>query len=685
MKKTILFILLIGTFYDIFAQDSLYRSTVQDVLAVGVQENLNEVSASLATKSEKSLPETPAVIAVMTSKEIEMWGCRDIADVLRLIPGFEFGIDVTSLVGLSFRGIWAHEGKVLMMINGLTVNCFGYGNSNFFGTYPAAMIEKIEIIRGPGSALYGTFAEVAVINIITKSTDSHFNFSGGMLGKSPLYDGNLRLSLEKDKNKKISFQAGLSNSTFSNSLYRDFFGNEMTFDRLNAWRKWYHITAEAQYNRFYFSYTRIQNNYLAQDGFAEITLPSAGNVNEEERSFYNESASLKYDIPLKKNFLLQPRFEFSRGNSISAKLTPPFEVDSLGNYHLKSVSDIWENQRFKAGKYAFDMNAYYTDEKNELILGAGVQLHTAESATVDGRYGFRLSTHAGDSAQFLAKTSQFVLLQYIRKMNHVDFIAGSRYEMTIFGNAFAPRFGLIYHKNKFHGKLLYGRSFRVPLFWQAFSEQYFTGVPLKPEISNTLEGEIGCKFSQNLSALLNLFWTEVKQPITYIGANNSYQNFGEIVSIGAESEIHYRDKSQNVWLNFSYFMPGKKTSEGFLNEEKTAFLAVPALKINAAYGFEAKKFTAGLSATYMGKKYAQTQFSALNSVDSLIRQTSSTPSAIFLNVNFSVKKILKKSDVFLTVKNILNTRYWLMQPYYGAHAPMPAFERQINLTVKVSL
>jgi outer membrane receptor protein involved in Fe transport len=345
---------------------------------------------------------------------------------------------------------------------------------------------------------------------------------------------------------------------------------------------------------------------------------------------------------------------------------------------------MWENQRFKAGKYAFDMNAYYTDEKNELIVGAGVQLHTAESTTIDGRYGLRMSTNEGDSMQFIAKSSQFVFLQYIRKINNFELIAGSRYEMTIFGNAFAPRFGLIYHKNKFHGKLLYGRSFRVPLFWQAFSEQYFTGVPLKPEISNTLESEIGYKFSQNLTALLNIFWTEIKQPITYIGANNSYQNFGEIVSMGAESEIHYRHKSQNLWLNLSFFMPGKKTSDGFLSEEKTAFLAVPALKLNAAYGLEMKRFTAGVNATYMGKKFAQTQFSALNSIDSLIRQTSSTPAVILFNINFSFKKILKKTDIFLTVKNILNTRYWLMQPYYGAHAPMPASERQINLTLKVN-
>jgi len=65
---------------------------------------------------------------VFNRTDIEAYGARDLADILRYVPGFELGVDVLSLVGTSFRGIWAYEGKILLMINGLTVNDYAYGN-----------------------------------------------------------------------------------------------------------------------------------------------------------------------------------------------------------------------------------------------------------------------------------------------------------------------------------------------------------------------------------------------------------------------------------------------------------------------------------------------------------------------------------------------------------------------------
>src|SRR5690606_35621709 len=94
---------------------------------------------------------------------------RDLVDVLELIPGFKVTFDTTGTLALSVRGIFANEGKILYRWNGHEIN-EGFFGSIFLGArYPLDQIEKIEIVRGPGSVIYGGFAGLAVINIITKS------------------------------------------------------------------------------------------------------------------------------------------------------------------------------------------------------------------------------------------------------------------------------------------------------------------------------------------------------------------------------------------------------------------------------------------------------------------------------------------------------------------------------------
>src|SRR5207253_11346941 len=86
----------------------------------------------------------------------------------RLVPGMDFGVDVEGVVGLGMRGNWAHEGKVLLLLDGQEMNEIMFATTQFGNHVCVDQIEKIEIIGGPGSAIYGGFAEYGVIDIITK-------------------------------------------------------------------------------------------------------------------------------------------------------------------------------------------------------------------------------------------------------------------------------------------------------------------------------------------------------------------------------------------------------------------------------------------------------------------------------------------------------------------------------------
>ena len=92
---------------------------------------------SIASKSKQSSEDAPSIVSEITRKDIEVFGARDLSDVLQLIPGFQFTLDISGTVGLGFRGINVHEGKALLMIDGMGINDLGFGNFNFFGDLSA--------------------------------------------------------------------------------------------------------------------------------------------------------------------------------------------------------------------------------------------------------------------------------------------------------------------------------------------------------------------------------------------------------------------------------------------------------------------------------------------------------------------------------------------------------------------
>jgi len=81
-----------------------------------------KAETTVASIRPATVRETPGVVTIVTREEIVRSGARDLIDVLRNVPGFSFGVDVEGVVDLGFRGVWGHEGKILLMIDGLEMN-----------------------------------------------------------------------------------------------------------------------------------------------------------------------------------------------------------------------------------------------------------------------------------------------------------------------------------------------------------------------------------------------------------------------------------------------------------------------------------------------------------------------------------------------------------------------------------
>ncbi len=162
------------SFTPAFAQTNSQDKTTEELFDMSLEDLLN-MSVTTASKTEKKISEAPAIVSTITENEIKNMGAVNLQDILRTVAGFDAVWDYTDLhVGV--RSIFAAAGssnKVKFMINGHSLGIVYNGDPYYYlSNIPINMIKKVEIIRGPGSALYGANAFAGVVNIITKDGDT---------------------------------------------------------------------------------------------------------------------------------------------------------------------------------------------------------------------------------------------------------------------------------------------------------------------------------------------------------------------------------------------------------------------------------------------------------------------------------------------------------------------------------
>ena len=132
----------------------------------------NEELITIATGKKQPISKAPAVTTVITAADIKAIGATDLDEVLETVPGLHVA---RSNIGYnpiySIRGIYSgFNPQVLVLINSIPItNLFQGDRNQIWGGMPIEAIERIEVIRGPGSAVYGADAFAGVINIITKT------------------------------------------------------------------------------------------------------------------------------------------------------------------------------------------------------------------------------------------------------------------------------------------------------------------------------------------------------------------------------------------------------------------------------------------------------------------------------------------------------------------------------------
>ena len=659
MRHLLFFILTLSFSYVVKAQvnDTLKTADELDFNDdMGLEELLN-VKLTVASQKELSIEQTPAIVSVLTKEDIHRSASKDLTDVLRLIPGFEFAADVNSEIGLGVRGINAIEGKVLLMIDGLQMNENLYGTSQWIGRFDINQIEKIEIIRGPGYAAYNGFASLGVINIITKKAkdiqgiEAHATYSrlGNSLGRQ-------QLSVTSGWQKK---NWGIKGSLYTGELYRSegvFFDHEKSVV-MNTNKNNYVTTTQ-----FYITttYKYLEIKYFHEDYKTRTPFHLDSILHKPGMSsFLTRQIDVNYKWNVSNKLTIIPRVNFnynrpylSNDYNDSTNTDPGYFVFDHDNYRLST--NIASQYKLKE-HIQINFGLGYFHDKAEKHLSSYSPL-AADTDSILGEY-----QDINDYLELFFQKPSYTASLGMRHEYH-----------SVFGNVFLPRLAFTKQYKKFSFKAAYSHAFRAPL-----AENLVANSTLKPEITKVGEIQIGYKLTNNLNLSVNAFDNHISNVIVYDVINNedNFFNFSKLGTRGVETEFLYHKKNFTLGGNYSYYVKTQNDVLKYdaLNSKQFLAFSPHKLTISSQYTF-IEKITFNSSFVLIGKRYAYTAGDGVNHQQTIINPTG------ILNFTLSYySKQNKGLGVQLGLYDILDSKYLYVQAYNGDKNPFRATGREIAL------
>ena len=623
-------------------------------------EKLINQSIEVASKKPLSLKKSPSVISVITADEIERSGSNDIIDVLNMIPGIQFNMDVQGSVGISMRGLWAQEGKVLVLFDGQEMNDVAYGCPQFSQQYPINQIKKIEVIRGPGSASFGGFAEYAVINIITKNGE---DLKGGSVHTTMGQTNNtyarqtLDFSIGNKKNDLTYSLSGFINrGQRSNLDYSDIYGktyNMTNNSNLNA----FNVNLGLSYKAFSFRFIQT-NSYMTERDQFEDALSKA-----YKQNFFTSNVELKYQKQLSKTFQLQAKVNYK--NETPWNIV--HQMDTVDESYLYKIKT--ERIRGNIGGI-WDMNHFFN-------LTFGIEAFHDKGQKVD-------SIPFSKDSSFQVTYFNFApYLQGLIKTRFANITIGVRHDNnSAFGSAINPRLGITKKIGSFNTKALFASSFRAPCI-----ENYQASInsTILPEKSQTIEFEVGYQLNKSSYFSINAFDITTKNTIHYLiyddpitamkteGYNNLAQKIG---SQGIEIEYKFKSQLGSISTSYSYYtIANKHVDDVSITQNRTSNLGIANHKFNFVGTLNLSKsiyFTA--STSIIGKRYGYTSEDGFgNGI------LSSYNPQLLLNTFLNFKEIKKGLTIGFGIRNITNQKIVFIQPYNSLHGALPGMGREFNL------
>ncbi len=477
----------------------------------------------------QTLAEAPANVSVITAVEIRRYGYRTLAEVLASVRGFYATYDHTyhyvGVRGIALPGDF--NTRFLVMLNGHPLTDNIYNSNGFFGQdfgLDMDLVERIEIIRGPTSALYGSNGMLTNINVVTRSPVdgerlrvSTETGTGGerKLGlSSSLYLGhgaNLLVAASTFHNGGISIPGDAAAGRPATGPEADGERGYHTFANL-IWHDWsftgYFNSRDKQPPVGVGASLSGDPSQHVVDGrnLVAATYKRRAGPGEVQWQFSYDQYRYRdrYDYAVEDEIL--PMEDFNRGDWLDSQLTYALPVGLPGLLTV-GVAGMWElrNQQYNV-----------VQGTRQDILGRtdhGVALFAQQQWNVSRRWQIYGGVRVDDTRNF----HRFV----------------------------SPRLAAVFQPSpRTAYKLVYGRPFRNPSSFEMFYNDgglsYATAAPLHPERAQTLEASLERQMVGSLALVVNAFHYQIDRVIEAVALDNGalqYRNAGELRSTGVELEL----------------------------------------------------------------------------------------------------------------------------------------------------
>ncbi len=671
-------------------------------------EELLQLGIVSSSKIEQRAIESPSVISLITFQQMEEYGWNSINKVLWKQPGFGPAQDYDRQT-ISSRGLFEgwNNNHLLILVDGIPFNDNLYGTAYTWEITPITFAKNIEILRGPGSALYGSNATNGVIQINTlKASD----LKGA--GKGEINYGDYG-------KRSLNFIAGNDYSKFS--IITAFTHNESNGNEYLSYDGSGETDLKGEPIKF-LTKDRKENNYFwakvdGKDGLSNLSMQ----YHYQQWSFQTGHGWLwfapDYRESMKENRqIISLKYSPDISNNITSEFLVRYQIHNIdwntrfyrsnafGGYY---PTGMWEYLDTKAEDIFTRSQLTYTLEKGASIL-TGIETNfffyngdNEHYSNIDIDNGAGLI--ANNNMKSLSPWLDFIKGHMVSNLGiygqflsgkiigeKLSLTIGARYDVQFFDynkinqpgkptqsksfSQFSPRAAIVYMvDNDLAFKVMLGKAFRAPAPTEMFGAHTFTLgsniEQVKPEIINTAEFAIDWIINKNLNWRTNIFYTKFENQIAYSAQNNNLStNVYSLTNQGIETELLFGFGSMNGFLNLAFV---KRVDEEIqdLTITKSADLTwEPPVKINFGLSYFYERFHFAFSGHYQGAVARRNSDKGLQTLPLGVGVSlnmdkyrgSEVKSWLTFDLNGSYK-LSENIKAGITIYNVLDTEYFLVK------------------------
>jgi outer membrane receptor protein involved in Fe transport len=632
-----------------------------------------------ATKHIMDVSKAPAIATVITAEDLRIMGARNILDALATIPGIGISRGPYSVFQVEIRGLTSiRQNKVKFMIDGHSVKHPTTGDVAWqMEDIALEQVERIEVIRGPGSALYGANAFSGVINVVTKMGND-FNATQISAGGGSFETGRVNI-IHGQQYGDVDVLASLTYNTTDGAQQRvesDAIGQAgNTDDWARTWDgtlkvSWHDLIFLTRYtdreNGPYVGVTNVvtdQSELLTDQFLADLSYSKA--MNEK----WNLSGKAYYDWA-------EVTYEW--------QLFPPGMAFSPAPVHF-FPEGMYGTPHYVNQTYGAELGSDYAlSESNTLTMGLVYEYSKQSDITHQTNFNPVTLVNLGPyqdisawgnwSIEASRKNSAAYIQDEWAITDGLTLTAGLRYDYyDDIGSSTNPRLGLVWELLKdVDLKLLYGEAFRVP----TFDELYSTNNPaaignedLKPEEMRTYEVSVGYTPTYGpvvtASGFYNKFSDKIMLVPTGIPGMQEFSNTSDATIYGLELEGRYKIKNVELYGNYFWQHPEDDATGDQLPD-------VPTYRVNLGVNFWLANWGKG-------------NIHLLNVGDSARATGDSRQDAdgyTLVNASFIVLDFFKTMELRASLYNIFDETYAYPAPTLTLANDYPAPGRSVFLELR---